>query len=44
LSRTLDALHLATAERAGGAALSFVTYDLRQAQAAPPLGEAVLGR
>jgi len=36
--RSLDALHLAAAERAGGAALRFVTYDLRQAQAARSLG------
>ena len=42
--RTLDALHLAAAERAGGGALPFVTYDLRQAQAARSLGWAVLGR
>jgi predicted nucleic acid-binding protein len=42
--RTLDALHLAAAERAGGAALPFVTYDLRQAQAARSLGWTVLGR
>jgi predicted nucleic acid-binding protein len=42
--RTLDALHLAAAERAGAGALSFVTYDLRQAQAARSLGWRVLGR
>lgn len=42
--RTLDALHLAAAERAGGSALPFVTYDLRQAQAARSLGWTVLGR
>jgi predicted nucleic acid-binding protein len=42
--RTLDALHLAAAERAGGTALSFVTYDTRQGQAARALGWAVLGR
>ncbi|MBX3026552.1 type II toxin-antitoxin system VapC family toxin [bacterium] len=42
--RTLDALHLAAAERAGGAALPFLTYDLRQAQAARSLGWTVLGR
>lgn len=42
--RTLDALHLAAAERAGGPALPFVTYDLRQAQAARSLGWTVLGR
>jgi hypothetical protein len=32
------------AERAGGSALPFVTYDLRQAQAARSLGWTVLGR
>jgi len=42
--RTLDALHLAAAERAGGAALTFVTYDIRQAQAARSLGWRVVGR
>ncbi len=41
--RTLDALHLAAAVRAGGASLPFVTYDLRQAQAARALGLTVLG-
>ena len=42
--RTLDALHLAAAERAGRGALPFVTYDIRQAQAARSLGWTVLGR
>jgi predicted nucleic acid-binding protein len=42
--RTLDALHLAAAERAGGAALRFLTYDVRQAQAARSLGWTVVGR
>jgi predicted nucleic acid-binding protein len=42
--RTLDALHLAAAERVGGGALPFVTYDIRQAQAARSLGWSVLGR
>ena len=42
-TRTLDALHLGAAQRAGGSALPFVTYDLRQAQAARALGFAVLG-
>lgn len=42
--RTLDALHLAAAERAGAGALPFLTYDLRQAQAARSLGWQVLGR
>jgi predicted nucleic acid-binding protein len=42
--RTLDALHLAAAERAGAGTLAFVTYDLRQAQAARSLGWRVTGR
>jgi len=42
--RTLDALHLAAAERAGSGSLPFVTYDIRQAQAARSLGWTVLGR
>jgi len=41
--RTLDALHLGAAQRVGGAALPFLTYDLRQAQAARSLGWTVLG-
>lgn len=41
--RTLDALHLAAAQRAGGAALQFLTFDLRQAQAARGLGFTVIG-
>lgn len=41
--RTLDALHLAAAQRAGGGALPFLTYDLRLAQAARSLGWPVLG-
>ena len=41
--RTLDAIHLATAQRLGGSAMPFLTYDLRQAQAARTLGFAVLG-
>jgi uncharacterized protein len=36
--RTLDALHLAAAERAGGAALTFVTFDSRLADAARAMG------
>lgn len=40
-ARTLDALHLAAARRLG--ALTFVTYDLRQAQVARTLGMSVLG-
>lgn len=42
-SRALDALHLATAERAGGRAMPFVTFDVRQARAARSLGLVVLG-
>ncbi len=41
--RTLDALHLAAAQRLGGAALPFLTFDLRQAQAARTLGFTVIG-
>lgn len=41
--RTLDALHLAVAQRVGGSALAFLTYDLRRAQAARSLGFTVLG-
>jgi uncharacterized protein len=41
--RTLDALHLAAARRVGGATMPFLTFDLRQAQAARTLGFTVLG-
>lgn len=41
-ARTLDALHLAAAQRLGGAAVPFVTFDVRQAQAARILGLVVL--
>jgi predicted nucleic acid-binding protein len=41
-TRTLDALHLAAAERAG-TRLDFLTFDLRLAEAARALGFAVLG-
>ena len=41
-ARTLDALHLAAAQRLGGASIAFVTFDLRQAQAARTLGLTVL--
>jgi predicted nucleic acid-binding protein len=41
-ARTLDALHLAAAQRIGAAGVPFVTFDLRQAQAARALGLAVL--
>jgi predicted nucleic acid-binding protein len=40
--RTLDALHLASARRLG-TALTFVTFDVRQALAARALGFAVAG-
>jgi predicted nucleic acid-binding protein len=40
--RTLDALHLGAARRLG-TALSFVTFDVRQAQAARALGFTVVG-
>ena len=42
-ARTLDALHLAAAHRTGGGAMTFVTADFRQAQAARSLGWIVLG-
>lgn len=42
-TRTLDGLHLAAAERAGGAALRFLTFDVRLAQAARALGFTVVG-
>lgn len=41
--RTLDALHLGAAQRAGGAGATIVTYDTRQAHAARALGMTVLG-
>lgn len=41
--RTLDALHLAAAQRIAGPGLSFVTFDVRQAQAARSLGMTVVG-
>lgn len=40
--RTLDALHLAAAQRVGPA-LRFVTFDIRQARAARALGLSVAG-
>lgn len=40
--RTLDALHLGAARRLGSA-LTFLTFDIRQAQAARALGFAVAG-
>lgn len=41
--RTLDALHLAAARRIGGPAVPFLTFDVRQAQAARALGLTVVG-
>ncbi|MBI4883872.1 MAG: type II toxin-antitoxin system VapC family toxin [Actinobacteria bacterium] len=41
--RTLDAVHLACAQRLQIPGLTFVTFDLRQAQAARLLGFTVLG-
>ena len=41
--RTLDALHLAAAQRLGGPAVPFLTFDARQAQAARALGLTVVG-
>jgi uncharacterized protein len=40
---TIDALHLAAAQRIGGPAVPFLTFDLRQAQAARALGLTVVG-
>ncbi len=42
-ARTLDALHLAAAQRVGGPAVPFLTLDVRQAQAARALGLTVVG-
>lgn len=42
-ARTLDALLLGAAREAGGGALPFVTFDLRQAPVARSLGWTVLG-
>ena len=42
-ARTLDALHLAAAQRVGGGLLPLLTADLRQAQIARGLGWTVLG-
>lgn len=42
-SRSLDALHLAAAERAGGRSVAIVTFDVRLGQAARSLGFAVIG-
>lgn len=40
--RTLDALHLAAAQRVAAPGLGFLTFDLRQAQAARALGLTVV--
>ncbi len=42
-ARSLDALHLGAARRAGDTRLTFLTFDHRQAQAARSLGFTVLG-
>lgn len=41
--RTLDALHLAAAERAGGNSIEFLSFDIRQAAGAHQLGFTVVG-
>ena len=41
--RTLDALHLAAAERSGGEGTTFLSFDARQAAAAHQLGFTVVG-
>jgi predicted nucleic acid-binding protein len=44
LARSLDALHLATAQRVGGGrGLTFLTFDHRQARVARDLGFSVAG-
>jgi len=42
-ARSLDALHLAAAERAGGRSLPVVTFDVRLGHAARSLGFTVIG-
>lgn len=42
-ARTLDALHLAAAQRVGGGNLPFLTADIRQARVARDLGWTVIG-
>ncbi len=37
-ARSLDAMHLAAALRAGSGSIKFITYDIRQANAARQLG------
>ena len=41
--RTLDAMHLAAAERAGGSELTFVTFDTRLGDAARAMGFPIAG-
>jgi predicted nucleic acid-binding protein len=41
--RSLDALHLAAAQRVGSSAIAILTYDVRQSRAARELGIKVLG-
>lgn len=41
-ARTLDALHLAAAQRISAPGVGFLTFDLRQAQAARAIGLAVV--
>jgi predicted nucleic acid-binding protein len=41
--RSLDALHLSAAQRVGGPAVPFLTFDVRQAQAARAVGLTVVG-
>jgi hypothetical protein len=41
-ARTLDALHLAAAQRVSEPGVSFLTFDLRQAQAARAIGLVVV--
>jgi predicted nucleic acid-binding protein len=41
-ARTLDALHLAAAQRVSAPGVGFLTFDLRQAQAARALGLTVV--
>ena len=43
LLRSLDALHLALAKKIGDAAISFLTFDKRQADAARAMGFSVVG-
>ena len=42
-ARSLDALHLAAAERAGGRSVPIVTFDIRLGQAGLALGFVVIG-